>query len=527
MNARILVTDNVESSCKEILVSEGFDVDQKPPFKPGELKDLIGGYEGLIVRSSTKVTASDLDAALRMKVIGRAGAGVDTIDVEAATHHGIVVMNTPGGNTISTAEHTMSLLLSMARNIPQAQASLLSGKWDRKTYVGTELLGKTIGIVGLGKIGREVALRCKAFGMTTIGYDPLLGPDQATRIGIEVVALDELFARSDVITVHTPLNDETRNLIGARQLSMCKNGVRLVNCARGGIINEEALLAALESGKVAGAALDVFVKEPPGDHPLLKHPKVVATPHLGASTEEAQDKVARQIAMQLADFLKGRAVSGAVNADALAQSLRKEIQPFVQLAEKLGMFQAQMLSGSLETLTVKCAGSLLSTAGELMTSAVLKGFLSLLVSGPVHLISARIKARERGIAISETVESEAAPYTNVLSVECGSSGVVRSLAGTVFGAGSLRIVQIDRYHFEIVPEGHLLLYKNIDRPGMLASAGAILASQGINIGGLALGRLGPGDLALTVMNVDSPIPGGVLEMLQKLDGVSEVRALRL
>ena len=527
MKTRVLVTDNVESSCKEILLSEGFEVDQRPPFKPGELKDVIGGYGALIVRSSTKVTAADLEAAGALKVIGRAGAGVDTIDVESATRHGVVVMNTPGGNTISTAEHTMSLLLSLARNIPQAQASLAQGKWDRKTYIGTELQGKTIGIVGLGKIGREVALRCKAFGMTTIGYDPLLGADQALRIGIEVVALDDLFARSDVITVHTPLNDETRNLIGQRQLSMCKTGVRLINCARGGIIDEEALLHALESGKVAGAALDVFVKEPPGDHPLLRHPKVVATPHLGASTEEAQDKVARQIAMQLADFLKGRAISGAVNADALAQSLKKELQPFVLLAEKLGMFQAQMLSGPLETLTVKCAGALLSAAGDLMTSAVLKGFLSQLVSGPVNLISARIKAHERGISVSETIESEAGPFTNVLSVECGSGGARRSLVGTVFGSDSLRIVQIDRYHFEIIPEGHLLLYKNVDRPGMLASAGSILASQGINIGGLALGRLGPGDLAMTVMNVDSPIPVGVLEQLERLDGVSEVRAFKL
>jgi D-3-phosphoglycerate dehydrogenase len=308
---------------------------------------------------------------------------------------------------------------------------------------------------------------------------------------------------------------------------MCKTGVRLVNCARGGIIDEEALLAALESGKVAGAALDVFVKEPPGDHPLLKHPHVVATPHLGASTEEAQDKVARQIAMQMADFLKGRAISGAVNADVLALSLREEIRPFALLAEKLGMFHAQMLAGPLETLTVRCAGSLLSAAVDLMTSAVLKGFLSQLVSESVHLINARMKARERGISVSETSEPEGGPYTNVLTVECGSGRGVRSLSGTVFGSDLLRIVQIDRYLFEVIPEGHLLLYKNVDRPGMLASAGSILASQGINIGGLALGRLGPGDLAMTVMNVDSAIPGGVLGSLQQLDGVSEVRAIRL
>ena len=527
MKTRILITDNVESSCGQILSSEGFEVEQKGPLKPDELKGVIGNYEVLIVRSSTKVTSEVLASAAALKVIGRAGAGVDTIDVDAATRRGVVVMNTPGGNTISTAEHTMSLLLSLARNIPQAHAALLAGKWDRKTYIGTELHGKTIGIIGLGKIGREVASRCQAFGMMAIGFDPLLGSDQALRLGIEVVTLDELFKRSDVITVHTPLNDETRGLIGDRQLAKCKDGIRLINCARGGIIDEEALLRALESGKVAGAALDVFVKEPPGDHALLKHPRVIVTPHLGASTEEAQDKVARQIATQVADFLKGRGIAGAVNADVLSMSLHDEIKPFALLAEKLGMLHAQLLEGPLETLKVTCGGSLLSGAGELMTSGVLKGFLSQLVSEPVHLINAQLKARERGIAVGQKSVPEGRPYTNLLRVECRSGGTARSVGGTVFGSDLLRIVQIDRYHLEIIPQGHLLLYKNLDRPGMLAAVGSILASEGINIGGLALGRLGPGEVAMTVMNVDSPILGGVLSWLKGLDGVSEVRAIKL
>jgi D-3-phosphoglycerate dehydrogenase / 2-oxoglutarate reductase len=527
MKTRVLITDNVESSCAQVLRAEGFQVDQKPPLKTGELKEIIGNYEVLIVRSSTKVTEDVLSSAGALKVIGRAGAGVDTIDVDAATRHGVVVMNTPGGNTISTAEHTMSLLLSMVRNIPQAHASLVSGKWDRKAYIGTELQGKTIGIIGLGKIGREVAVRCQAFGMTAIGFDPLLGADQAGRLGIEVLSLEDVFTRSDIITVHTPLNDETRGLISDPQLAKCKDGVRLVNCARGGIIDEDALLRALDSGKVAGAALDVFVKEPPGDHALLKHPKVVVTPHLGASTEEAQDKVARQIASQVADFLKGHTIAGAVNADVLAQALHDETKPFAILAEKLGMFQAQLLEGPLESLTVTCGGPLLSGVAELMTSAMLKGFLSQLVSEPVHLINAHVKARERGIAVGQKSVPAAGPYTNLLRVECASGGRMRSVGGTVFGSDLLRIVQIDGYHLEITPQGHLLVYKNIDRPGMLAAAGSMLASEGINIAALALGRLGPGGSAMTVMNVDSPITGAVLGRLQGLEGVSEVRAVRL
>ena len=527
MKNRVLITDNVERSCADLLSAEGFAVDVKPPLKAPELKEIIGSYEVLIVRSSTKVTSEILSSAGALKVIGRAGAGVDTIDVGAATRQGVVVMNTPGGNTISTAEHTMSLLLSLVRNIPQANASVLAGKWDRKTYIGTELQGKTIGIIGLGKIGREVALRCQAFGMTAIGFDPLLGQDQALRLGIEVVALDDVFARADFITVHTPLNDETRSLIGERQLAKCKDGVRLINCARGGIIDEHALLKALESGKVAGAALDVFVQEPPGDNALARHPRVVATPHLGASTEEAQDKVARQIAVQVADFLKGRGVAGAVNADVLSLSLRDEIKPFVILAEKLGMLHGQLLGGPLETLSVTCGGALLSGAGELMTSGVLKGFLSQLVSEPVNLINAPVKARERGIAFGQKSVPEGGPYTNLLKVECSSGGSVRSVSGTVFGSDLLRIVQIDRYLLEIIPQGHLVLYKNIDRPGMLASVGSLLASEGINIAGLSLGRLGPGEVAMTAMNVDSPVQAPILAQLRGIDGVTEVQAVRL
>ena len=324
---RILISDQIEHVCSDVLNEAGFEVDFRPGLKSEELKRIVGDYEALIVRSSTQVTAEVVALAGKLKVIGRAGAGVDNIDCEAATRRGIIVMNTPGGNTISTAEHTVSLLLSMARNIPQAFDSLRQGKWDRKKYIGMELFGKTLGIIGLGKIGREVAVRCQAFGMKTIGFDPVLSDDVATKLGIQLVSLDELYAQADVITVHTPLNDETRGLIGDDQISACKPGVRIINCARGGIVDEEALLRGLQSGKIGGAALDVFVQEPPANAELLQHPRLIATPHLGASTEEAQEKVARQIALQVADLLHERGVSGAVNAEMIQMAMRQGLKP--------------------------------------------------------------------------------------------------------------------------------------------------------------------------------------------------------
>ena len=524
---KILVTDAVEQRCIDLLKAEGFQVDVQATLSPERLKAVIAGYEALIVRSATNVTADVLAVAGALKVVGRAGAGVDNIDVDAATRRGIVVMNTPGGNTISTAEHTMSLMLSLSRNIPQAFESLKQGKWDRKKYVGTELLGKTMGIIGLGKVGREVAVRSQAFGMTTIGYDPVLSDEVASKMNIQLVSLDELYEISDVISVHTPLNDETRALISEAQFGKCKAGVRIINCARGGIVDEAALLQALESGKVAGAAIDVFENEPPGDHPLLKHPHVIATPHLGASTEEAQEKVATQIAQQVADFLKDRGVSGAVNAEVIQMAMKKEIKPYVQLAERLGNLLAQLMNGQLKKLTVHCRGGYLVQSSKLISAAVLKGVLSHLMSEPVNLINAPVLARERGVLLKEEQESEHEAYLHLLTVDFETEKEKRSFSGTVFGSAHLRIVKIDEYHLEITPDGYLLFYKNIDKPGMLATVGSILAQAGINIAGLALGRDNPGQRALTIINVDSPIPITVLRQLEKVDGVFEVKAVRL
>ncbi|HEY9166111.1 MAG TPA: phosphoglycerate dehydrogenase [Candidatus Kryptonia bacterium] len=524
---KILITDPIEQVCTDILQKEGMEVDAKPGLPPDEIKKIIGGYDALIVRSGTKVTADIIAEAKSMKVIGRAGAGVDNIDVPAATRKGIIVMNTPGGNTVSTAEHTMALMLSMARNIPQSYRDLQGGKWERKKYMGTELLGKTLGIVGLGKVGREVASRAKAFGMNVIGYDPLLAPENAANLGLELVPLEEIFHKSDFITVHTPLTEETRGLLGEKTFPLCKQGVRVINCARGGIIDEQALLKALESGKVAGAALDVYMKEPPGENPLFNHPKVVATPHLGASTEEAQEKVAKQIGEQLVDFFKGRGIVGAVNIVDYQTAVSDEMRAYLVLGEKIGSLLAQLITGKVKSITAAYSGALLQKSSELLSTAVLKGMLDKLMFAPVNFVNAPAIAKELGIAISEKKEQASGHYSNLLKVEIATDREHRSIAGTVFDGSEMRIVGIDDFHFEIFPEGHFLFYSNTDRPGMLAAVGGLLASADVNIADVSLGRSARGERALTVMGVDSEIPEKVLLQLTKIAGVYEVKAVRL
>ncbi len=524
---KILITDPIEQSCVDILTREGFQVDLKPGLPAEEIKQIIHEYAALVVRSGTKVTADIIEKATSMKVIGRAGAGVDNIDSVAASRKGIIVMNTPGGNTLSTAEHTFSMLMALARNIPNANASLVAGRWDRKKYMGTELYGKTLGVVGLGKIGREVALRAQAFGMVTIGYDPVLGADVASKMNVELVTLDEIYRRSDFITVHTPLSDETRGLLNEQTIAKCKKGVRIINCARGGIVDETALLKALDSGHVAGAALDVFVEEPPKDYTLAKHPKVVATPHLGASTEEAQEKVAIQIAEQIADALKDRGIVGAVNAAALQSGVPNEIKPFLLLAEKLGSLQAQVMKGQLKELSIDLTGELMHKHSELIKAGVLRGLFSKLMSQPVNYINAPVMAQSMGVKISEKKEVDSGDYANLLTIGYKTDIEERSFAGTVFGGKHLKIVRLDKYYVEGNPNGTFLYYTNTDRPGMLAKVGTLLAEANINIAGLSLGRSGVGERALTVVGVDNPIPETVLKKVAALDGVFNAKVVTL
>ena len=520
---KIIVTDAVDKKCIPVLESGGIEVKYQPGISRDELKKIIPEYNGLIVRSETQVDSDLISLMNNMEVIGRAGTGVDNIDVDAATRKGIIVMNTPGGNTISTAEHTMALMVSMCRNIAQANHSMRSGKWDRKKYKGTELHSKTLGIIGLGKIGREVAVRSKAFGMNVIAFDPVVSKELADKSGVELFDLNTVFEKSDIITVHVPLNDETKNLISAESLNKCKDGVKIINCARGGIINENELVDALDTGKVSAAAFDVYETEPPDfSGRLINHPKIVATPHLGASTDEAQEKVAVQIAEQILGLFQKKSARGVVNASAIEVEEDNQLTPYVKLSENIGILHSQLIKGQLKQININFSGSLLHSAANLLSTSFLKGFLSRRLSEFVNLINAPFLAREMGIIINEIKTGANSSYTNLLTVECETDKETKSLAGTVFGNSEIRIVNIDAYHLELKPEGHMLFYTNIDKPGMLATVGKIIADANINIAGLSLGRLEAGKEALTVINTDNELDQSVLKRISGINGVKSV-----
>ncbi len=523
----ILITDSVDQSCIDILKSEEYDVDYRPGILPEEIQKIIENADALIVRSGTNVTAEILASARKLKVVGRAGAGVDNIDVDAATRRGIIVMNTPGGNTVSTAEHTVTMMLALARNIPQAHRSIQEGKWERKKFIGTELYGKTLGIIGLGKVGMEVARRCSAFSMNVIAFDPLLSPENMAKSGVEPAGLDDIFRRSDFITVHSPLTKETKNLIGEKSLQKCKRGVRIINCARGGIVDEQALLFALTSGVVGGAALDVFETEPPHNSPLVNHPHVVVTPHLGASTEEAQEKVAIQIARQVVDALNGRGVAGSVNADIIQMAMKEELKPYVELAEKLGKLIAQIVHGKLKSIVISVNGEILTNSSQVLGAALLRGLLARMLFEPVNFLNAPILARERGITLYHRPADHDDLYANIFSVRYETDKEQRRFSGSVIGGKDVRIISIDGFRFEIKPAGILLFYSNMDKPGILAAVGSILAKANINIGGLSLGRYGPGQQALTVISLDNPVSEQILNEISSLDAVSDVQIASL
>ena len=510
---KVLISDSVAPECAEILERAGIRSNTKPGLSPEALKDLIGAYDGLVVRSATKVTAEIIEAAKRLKVIGRAGAGVDNIDVPAATRRGMLVMNTPGGNTISTAEHTFSMLLALSRNIPQAVASLKRGIWDRKTYTGVEVHGKVLGIIGVGKVGREVALRARAFGMKVLGYDPFLSSDAAAKIGVELVSLDELWPQVDYISVHAPLTDETRHLLSDAEWARCRQGVRIIHCARGGIVDEGALLRAIKSGRVAGAALDVFETEPPENRELLMREEVICTPHLGASTEEAQVSVAIQIAEQIVDFLKNGAVRNSVNLPHIEASVYRKIRFYIELGEKIGRFQAQLAEGRLTGLSIEYRGEILDYPIAPITSAVLAGALSKTSDLPINFVNALVIARERGIKVDEIRSSEHEDYSNLITVHCTTDRETRVVAGTLFGKNDPRIVRINEYHCEARPEGDMLVCGNVDVPGVIGRIGSLLGENGVNIARMSWGREEVGGKAVTVLNLDSPVPDSVLEQI--------------
>ena len=526
---KILISDPLSDEGIKILKEvKEFQVDIKTELKPDELKAIIKDYQALIVRSATKVTPEIINAAVNLKVIGRAGVGLDNVDLESATNRGIIVMNTPAGNTISTAEHTMSMILALSRNIPNADLSLKSGEWKRSKFMGVELYGKTLGVLGLGRIGTEVSKRSASFGMKIIAYDPFLSKEVANQLGIEVVELSELFRRSDYITVHAPLTEETRHIISDKEIALMKPGIRLVNCARGGIIDEAALLKALDSSKVAGAALDVFEKEPPDfSSPLLKHKKVVLTPHLGASTEEAQVNVAIEVCESVRDALLGKGIRNAANFPCLAQEVCQILQPYINLSEKLGMLAGQLFEGRVSSLKIQYTGEIIKNDLSSLTMAIVKGILSPVLQETVNYINAKNLAKERGIKIIELKSEREEDFTNLISLEVSVEGKTYSVAGTLFTNNEPRIVNVNGLYVETIPKGYMLFLENWDKPGVIGSLGMLLGKNGVNIAGMTFGRDKPGGKAVSALNIDSPVSGKILEEIKKLDNILSVKLVKL
>lgn len=528
MGYRVLVSDSLAEEGLEVFRrAEGIEVDVETSLSPEELKAVIVDYDAIAIRSSTKLTAEIIEAAERLKVIGRAGIGVDNVDLDAATRKGIVVMNTPEGNTITTAEHTISMLLSMARRIPQANASVKSGKWEKKRFIGTEVFNKTLGIVGMGRIGKIVADRAQGLHMNVIAYDPFLSPEVVTKLGVEMVSLDELLARSDFITVHTPKTKETVNLIDAKAFQKMKQGVYIVNCARGGIVNEKALHDALLSGKVAGAALDVFEKEPPGDNPLLSLEQVICTPHLGASTEEAQVNVAVAVAEQIVDFLLKGTVRNAVNVPSVSAEILRHLRPYLDLAEKLGSFSAQIVQGGVREVHLQYTGEVAQYGVEPITAAVLKGFLTPMLSGNINFVNASVLAKARGIKVTESVTERHEDYSNLVTIKAITDKEELAVSGALLGRRNPRLLRINNFLVEAVPEGNILFIYNEDRPGVIGNIGTTLGRNNINIGMMQFGRDRLGGMAVSLLHLDDPIGRDVLEELQRLDHIVRVIQVEL
>jgi D-3-phosphoglycerate dehydrogenase len=513
------------------LRSSGFTVEKRPGLAPPELREALKDCEGLIVRSETKVTAELLDEANSLRVIGRAGVGVDNIDVPAATIRGVVVMNAPDGNTITTAEHTIAMLIALARSIPQASSSLKSGRWDRKKFIGVELQGKTLGIVGLGRIGRVVASRARALGMLIVAYDPFIALEQARDMEVELAPLDEVYARADFLTVHTPLTSETRGLVDRDAIGKMKQGARIINCARGGLVDEEALYDALMSGAIAGAALDVFSEEPPPpDHKLLQLDQVIVTPHLGASTKEAQEGVAFTVAEQMRDFLMTGALRGAVNVPAISTKEFNLFQPYVALAESMGRFQAQLVDKAVSEVRIEYAGEIVDVDAAPVTRAFLAGMLRD-ISARVNVVNAFLIADERGIKVTTTYVRTGGDLLPAIRTEITAGQSKHSLAGTLFGYGEQRregrITEIDGFNLEATPHGHMLVTRSNDVPGVIGGIGTILGQGGVNISRFNLGRRERGGEALAVIEVDAPLSKETLQSLRSLEQVISAQPIDL
>ncbi|TMJ35813.1 MAG: phosphoglycerate dehydrogenase, partial [Alphaproteobacteria bacterium] len=510
MKPRVLVSDKLSEASVQIFRDRGIDVDYKPDL--GKDKDAllaaIPAYDGLAIRSATKVSPKLIAAAGKLKVIGRAGIGVDNVDIPAATQRGIIVMNTPFGNAITTAEHAISLMMALARQIPEANASTHAGKWEKNRFMGVELFNKTLGIIGCGNIGAIVADRALGLKMKVIAFDPFLSPERAITIGVEKVELDDILRRSDFITLHTPLTDKTRGIIDAPAIAKMKKGVRIINCARGGLVVEDALYDALKSGHVAGAALDVFETEPASQHKLFGLENVVATPHLGAATAEAQENVAIQIAQQMADYLISGAVSNALNMPSISADEAPRLRPFIAVAEKLGSFAGQLTDEPIIGIVIEYAGEVGDMNMRALTSAALAGVLKPML-GDVNMVSAPVVARDRGIKVDEVRQTQRGAYETYIRLTIRTGKMERSVAGTVFSDGKPRIIQIKGIELESEFGPHMLYVTNMDKPGFIGALGMLLGNAGVNIATFHLGRLAQGQDAICLVQIDEPVPDQV------------------
>ncbi len=526
MGSKVLVSDKLPQQGIDILKAGGIDVDFLPTIGKEELKAEIKNYEGLVIRSRTKVTSDVIEAAENLEIIGRAGIGVDNVDIPSASRRGIIVMNTPGGNVITTAEHAISLMLSLSRKIPQASHSLKEGRWEKSKFVGVEIFNKTLGVVGMGRIGSIVADRAQGLRMRVIAYDPFVSQDMASKIGVELVTFEELLARSDFISLHTPMSKETEGLINRETIEKMKDGVMIVNCARGGIVNDDALYEGIKSGKVRGAALDVYRVEPPQDRRLIELEEVICTPHLGASTGEAQLNVALAVAEQMADYFSKGIVRNGVNFPSVGKEILQQLQPYLNLAENLGIFQLHLFKGGIEEVIVEYCGDIIDYDLSFITSALLKGIMSSVEEG-VNFINAPILAEERGIKVIETKKRESEVFMSLITLKTKTSLGENSITGTLFGKSEPRIVRINEFSVETVPNGNILVMLNDDKAGVIGNIGTILGDEGVNIGSMQFGRDKPGGRAISILHLDSPLTPGVMEKIKGLPNIISVTQIQL
>ncbi len=523
---KVLVSDSLSPEGINIL-KEKFEVEENLNLSPEELVSCIENYDALVVRSGTQVTAEVIAAGKRLKVIGRAGVGVDNIDVDKATEKGIIVLNAPEGNTISAAEHAIALMMAMSRNIPEASNSLKNKEWKRSKFMGVELFNKTLGVVGLGRVGSEVIKRAKAMGMAILGYDPYISVERAEKLGVKLVGLEEIYCNSDFITLHLPRTKTTYHMVGEKELNMMKPGVRIVNCARGGLIDEKALYNALKEGKIASAALDVFEEEPANKNILLDLDNVIVTPHLGASTQEAQINVAVQVARQVVSALLGESVVTAVNVPSIPPETMADVKPFIPLLKTMGKFYMQVFNGQIEGIELSYCGEIANYPVAPLTTSCLIGVLSVMLNSNINYVNAPHIAKQRGIKVREITTKDVENFTNLVTMKVKTSEGTRIISGTVFNKNDARIVQIDNYRIDVVPSQYMLVCTYIDKPGVIGRVGTTLGDAGVNIAGMQVGRKSIGGEAVMVLQIDNTINDDLLERLSNLEAVLSAGFVRL